>query len=244
MGGLETAGAFLKNSLDWSGPFQKMDELVTAITVNFKTPSLIAQCVESFILCYPGVPYIVVDNGGCAESLAELERISARHSSVRPVRNEQNIGHGAALDQGAKLASTKYVFTLDSDAKVIKHGFLEAMVERFRVDPLLFAVGWMRYVGDTGVATPHQEMRHGKPCIHPYAMMFDRESYFQLPQFDQSGAPTAPTMFIAVARGFHLESFPIEQFIWHKTAGTRGMFGGRWIVPTDSKPGPWASQPI
>jgi glycosyltransferase involved in cell wall biosynthesis len=208
---------------------------VTVITVNFKTPKLIEECISSFKLIYPDLRYIVIDNGGCDESLEILEAIE----SIELIENFENIGHGPALHQGILLSTTKYVFTLDSDTEVFWGGFIELMLEMFESDPALFATGWLRHVNASGVAG-----KSGYPYIHPCASLVDREKYLAVPPYTHAGAPAVQTMIEAIMEGYHLRDFPVFEYIDHKVAGTRGMFGGRWHVCTDAEPGEYEWKPI
>lgn len=207
---------------------------VTVITANFKTPELIEGCVLSFRSFYPHLRYIVIDNGGCAESLRVLRKIG----DIELVENEENVGHGPALHQGVSMSTTRYIFTLDSDTTTRKGGFLERMVSMFEGDPRLFALGWLRHVNDGGVAGGSH------PYVHPCASLVDREKYLTLPPYTHTGAPATQTMIEAVEAGYHLEDFPIFEYVDHKVAGTRGKFGGKWHVATDTEPGEYRWRPI
>lgn len=211
---------------------------VTAITVNFKTPELIEKCISSFQSFYENLRYIIIDNGGCVRSLRALWDIECIES-IKLIRNPENVGHGPALHQAILLSTTKYVFTLDSDTITRKSGFLEAMLTQFHEDPDLFATGWLRYTNESGVASPHQELKRGMKYVHPYACLLDREKYHELHPFIHSGAPATRLMCSAVEAGYHLESFPVDEYIDHKIAGTRGKFSGQCKVPTDREPGKW-----
>jgi len=218
-------------------------ENVTIITVNFKTPTLLQDCVTSVLSNYPGVPYILIDNGGCDVSLA-LVRKYARKPNFTTIENTTNRFHGPALNQGVQIATTPYIFTLDSDTKVIKSGFLELMLAEFESDPDLFAIGWLRYTNAQGVASPKQHLKRGMEYIHPYACLMDAAKLRTLPSFLPSGSPATRMMAAASMKGYHLKSFPIEKYVWHKIAGTRGIFEGRYRPPTDSKPVKWRKHKI
>lgn len=217
---------------------------VTIVTVNFKTPSLLKACVSSVLAHYPNIPYILVDNGGCKESKSTVKGYD-RLPNFTTILNDKNKYHGGGMNQGVRIAETRYVFTLDTDTKVLKPGFLEAMQKRFEEDELLFALGWLRYTNAQGVASPKQELKRGMKYIHPYACMLDRKKFLRLPaRFLAAGAPSTRVMAAANKKGYHLESFPIEKYIWHQIAGTRGRFGGRYLVPTDTPLTKWRKHRI
>jgi len=220
-----------------------LQDKITVISVNFKTPALIRDCVSSLRAFYPSVPYILLDNGGCVESLVTIRDLGKKHR-VLTIENGQNIGHGPGLHRGITHASTPYVFLLDSDTRVEKGGFLEKMLALFENDPKLLAAGWLRYVNASGVAGPKQELKRGMPYVHPYACLLDREKYLRLPTFINSGAPATRLMSAVRRKGLHLVSFPIEEYVWHKVAGTRGCFGGECRVPTGMKKTKWRKHRI
>lgn len=118
---------------------------ITALTVNFKTPDLIHDCLTSFRQYYPNIPYIVVDNGGCEQSIEILHKLQSNDSNLTIIENDKNIGHGLALNLGLLRITTRFVFLLDSDTKVERGGFLEKMLELFDDDNMLFAAGWLRH---------------------------------------------------------------------------------------------------
>jgi len=210
---------------------------ITVIIVNFKTPNLVKDAITSFMKCYPNVQYILIDNGGCEESLGVLRGFE-KESNVLLVENDQNIGHGFALNLGFELANTEYVFTLDSDTRVEQCGFLEAMISRFEKFSNLFAIGWLRYVNENGVA--NKKHKTGLPYVHPHAALYKRDLFFQMEPFDDSGAPSILLMKDVQRLGLRLEDFPVHSYIWHKVAGTRGIFRGQYKnIPTDRKPEKW-----
>lgn len=220
-----------------------VNQSITIVTVNFKTPLLLKESVSSVLAHYPGIPYVLVDNGGCSESLRVVRELGGR-PHVTVVENSQNVFHGPGMNRGIARVTTPYVFTLDSDTKVLKGGFLELMLAEFEKDPLLFAIGWMRYVNSQGVASPKQHLKRGMEYIHPFAALMDREKFLTLPSFLPAGSPATRTMAAAKNKGYHLKPFPIEKYIWHKVAGTRGLFRGRYTPPTNSVPGKWRKHRI
>lgn len=219
-----------------------LSESVTTITVNFKTPELTYDAVKTFKTFYPDVPYVLVDNGGCLKSLA-LGRRMAHKNWVHFVSNSKNVGHGLALNQGLALVETPYAFLLDSDTVTNTGGFLEQMLAEFE-DEAVFAVGWLRYVNNSGVAYRGSKGGMGMPYIHPYACLLDVEKFHSLCPFVDTGAPAIRLMRKALAGGFKLLGFPVEDYVWHKVAGTRGLFKGDCHPNTSALPGTWHRRAI
>ncbi len=216
-------------------------ENITAVTVNFKTPDLVYDCVNSFRQYYPDVKHIVVDNGGCGESLKLLKKLQ-RKDLLTLLENAENVGHGPALNQGIAIVETPYVFLLDSDTKTKKGGFLEHMLALFD-DAKLFACGWLRQVNiKSGVAyrkVGSKTPRGGLAYIHPYACLMDVAKFKRGRGFAKRGAPALEPMLDAKNNGYNVASYPVENYIWHKEAGTRGLFKGRFTPKTSEKPGTW-----
>lgn len=219
-------------------------ELVTAVTVNFKTPDLTTEAVESFKSFYD-IGYILIDNGGDLVSLAACRKLANKHDLLL-VSNHRNIGHGRALNQAISLVDTPYVFTLDSDTRTEKGGFLEGMLELFREHWDLFATGWLRYVNEvSGVAHPSQGAKQGQPYIHPYAALLNVQKFRSCRPFADRGAPAIELMVDATQnKGFTVADYPVDEYIWHKVAGTRGMFLGNCKPKTDEKPREWKRRGI
>jgi glycosyltransferase involved in cell wall biosynthesis len=218
---------------------------ITALTINFKTPDLVYDALNTFRNYNPDVAHLVIDNGGCEASERRLSKMHDKEL-ITLVKNTENVGHGLAVNQGIALIETPYVFLLDSDTRTEQGGFLEKMLERFEADPLLFAVGWLRKVGKTGVAYRDQSKAPADALgyVHPYACLLDVEKFRGLRPFNRSGAPALETMYDARERGYHVEDFPIQDYIWHKVAGTRGLYGGRFQIGTHEPPGKWTRRPI
>ena len=209
---------------------------ITAVTVNYRTPDLLRDCITSFANSYPNVTHIVIDNGECEESVEVVNELGAVL-----VQSHTNIGHGPALDLGIRLVSTTHVLTLDSDTKLKAGGFLELMLAEFDANPNLFALGWLRFTNAAGVAGLSKA---GFPYIHPYASLLNVEKYVTLAPFIGQGAPAVNTMQDAVTKGYDLMDFPVQRYIDHKESGTRGHFGGVFKIAPGSKMMEWKKYKI
>lgn len=175
----------------------------------FKTPRLLERCVGSLREHYPRVRLVLVDDGSRDEA-TEVALGMADDRTVVVIR-EDNRGHGAALNDGLARVETPYAFTLDSDVTVERGGFLEAMREWFEADPLLFAVGELVEVHDQPI------------YVRPPAMMMDAGKFRELgARFILHGAPALPVMVAANKAGYHVEDFPVLEYVnKHKGSGTR-----------------------
>jgi GT2 family glycosyltransferase len=207
---------------------------VTAVCVNFRTPEQFETAVTTFRRCYPDIPMILIDNAGCERSADVLQDLAVGVSNIEPIWNERNVGHGPALHQAAQMAETRFLFTLDSDTRTEGCGFVEQMLKMFEKDKKLLATGCLRHTNRNGVEwSKHEGRTH--PYIHPYAAIYDLEWYFQFTPFVHRGAPAVQLCHDAEAAGLHFKAFPINEYVWHREAGTRGWFGGAWDPATDRR---------
>lgn len=205
---------------------------VTAIVVNYKTRELIETCVRSFVKYYPGVLLLLIDNHSQDASAKFCKQFASDHNAVRFFSMPKNVGHGPAMDFGVRLVKTRYFFTLDSDSEMLKRSLLEHMLKRFNKNDNLYAVGWLRYVNEDGVAARGNFNKHKfLPYIHPHAAMFDRWKYVKLPPFAYHGAPCYFNMVGARKAGYAVVDFAnLKQYVKHEIAGTRRMWGGAWDI--------------
>ncbi len=204
----------------------KIEDRVTAVSVNFMTKDFTQDCFESFRFFYPSLPFILVDNGSEDES-TEFIRSVGEGDNVTAIFNERNRGHGFGLDRGIRAAQTPYVFTIDSDCIVLQGGFLELMLVEFESDSLLCALGQTFEIPEYPELYPQQSV------AHPAAMLLDREKYLPLRPFEGSSAPSVNTLIAAqFEHGYHVQSFPtrwtpnppelpIGDYILHICLGTR-----------------------
>lgn len=178
---------------------------VTVVIVNLLTLDLTRTCYGGLRRYYPLVPVIFVDNGSRDESTKYIVA-RGREPNVTAIVNERNLGHGPALHQGTVAAGTRYVFALDSDCEVLRGGFLELMLSRFKEDLKLFMLGRLMW-----------------------ATMFDVETYIFLQRpFKHHGSPAGGAFRHARRQGYRcdFDSFPIGDYVAHAGMGTRRLFGG------------------
>lgn len=103
------------------------------IIVNYKTPDLTRNCLESIISRWPKDLWeiIVVDNGSGDDSARRLE--AEFGADIKLIKNRENLGFARANNQGAKIAGGKYLFFLNSDTTV-NDNFLEDWSRRLSGD--------------------------------------------------------------------------------------------------------------
>lgn len=91
--------------------------LVSVIIVSYNTKELTVKCIKS-VYASKGfkkgqIEIIVVDNGSTDDTIGAIGRSFER---FRLIANTENVGFGAANNQGAQIASGEYLLFLNSDA--------------------------------------------------------------------------------------------------------------------------------
>lgn len=106
-----------------------MEKDLTIIIINYKTPSLLRQCIRSILKCKSQINFelVVIDNNsrdGSAEMVAD-----DFYDVVTSIANKKNIGFPKAVNQGVNIAQkngSKYMLLLNPDITVLP-GSLEKL---------------------------------------------------------------------------------------------------------------------
>jgi len=87
---------------------------VSIIIINYNTFELTTSCIESIYKYTSGISFeiILVDN---ASSECDADKFLERFSSIRIIRNENNVGFSRANNQAISVANGAFVLLLNSD---------------------------------------------------------------------------------------------------------------------------------
>jgi len=104
-----------------------MDLELSIVIVNWNTREPLQNCLYSIYNKPSGVNFevIVVDNASSDDS---LEMVEKKFTSVKIVKNEENLGFAKANNQAIKKAKGKYILLLNPDT-IILNSALDKMVE-------------------------------------------------------------------------------------------------------------------
>src|SRR5262249_22261607 len=109
--------------IDICGLIREMPR-VSVVIVNWKTPELLAGCLNSIIADtrQTDFEFFVVDNASADDSLA---LVSKQFPFVQLIANSENVGFPKACNQAIALATAKYVLLLNPDTLVVADAIAE-----------------------------------------------------------------------------------------------------------------------
>lgn len=96
---------------------------VSIIIVNYNTPDLTIDCIESVRKHSIGVNYeiIIVDNASHDDSVEQIRRRYKKDNFIKIIKCKSNKGFGKANNIGAARARGKYLFLLNSDTVLLNN---------------------------------------------------------------------------------------------------------------------------
>lgn len=120
---------------------------LSIIFVNWNGGRLLAQAVESIVVCPPSVEYevVVVDNASTDDSTSLLRSSEAvkpliDREGLRIIKNKENRGFGCANNQGFAATSAPLVLLLNPDAEITA-GSIDRLIQTVRSDSRVGAAG-------------------------------------------------------------------------------------------------------
>jgi GT2 family glycosyltransferase len=116
-----------------AGAMKGVKPQVSIIVVNWNRRALLEECLKSLERhTLNDYELILVDNGSTDGSLEGLSKF--RIPSMTLVRNSQNYGFGAAVNQGIRLARGQFTALVNNDTALDPH-WLEEMLRTFSQNP-------------------------------------------------------------------------------------------------------------
>jgi GT2 family glycosyltransferase len=198
-----------------------MSKQVRTVVVNYQTPDLLKEAIESFRKYYPQSPLLIIDNGSKDNSREVIEQMRQQTPACTSVLLlDENTYHGPAMHQAMKAVNDDFIFFLDSDTKTIQGGFLEAMQTELEKTENVYGIGLPVTVNKRGFLAVT-----GMTILAPAFMMLRRRLYSKFPPFEHHGQPVLKNFLRAQQMGYTLQSFPIEKYIDHRWRGTASRFG-------------------
>jgi hypothetical protein len=94
---------------------------VSVVIVNYNSGRFLEFCIESVRYSDCSLEIIVVDNASTDESINFLNSFSTSDKLLRVVRNKENRGFSAAINQGVDYSKSEHVLLLNPDCLVLPH---------------------------------------------------------------------------------------------------------------------------
>lgn len=109
--------------------------LVSIIIVNWNGEEFLKNCLESLAnLKYSNWELILVDNGSDDKSIEIFDKKKLSATKKLLIKNPTNLGFAPANNQGAAIASGKYILLLNNDTKITSD-FLNLLVTKLEKSP-------------------------------------------------------------------------------------------------------------
>lgn len=174
--------------------------MIPVLTVNYNTPDLTFNLVQSFRKFYDN-PFFIVD-GSTKELYLELLEKLKGFEAIEIHHFDFNIHHGPGMAYGINQLKSKQILVLDSDVTILKKGFLEDLQNNLPKDA--YGIGDCQFVDEKGwnvgsrkgaIGLRESEMTEGGyRYLHPACMLINREVAIQYEMPIKHGAPMISTM--------------------------------------------------
>jgi len=109
---------------------------LSIVVVSYNTKKLTRQCIETVLNTISGIKYeiIIIDNASSDGSTSVLLDLSKNTKKVGIILNKNNVGFGAANNQGIMESKGRYVLLLNSDT-IMSSEILPQMIEWMDMNP-------------------------------------------------------------------------------------------------------------
>ena len=120
---------------------------ISVIIINYKTPQYVIDCITSLREKTKGITYeiIVVDNDSGDNSVSVLKETFG--NTITLIESDSNLGFGRANNLGAKYATGKYLFLLNSDTLLVNNA-LKILFDYIEHNEKIGVVGGNLYTRD------------------------------------------------------------------------------------------------
>lgn len=165
---------------------------VEAIICNWCTARRTLGAVRSLRKYYPDLPIVIVDDAseksaglfhsfyedGYGKRIFDLDNSKLKKvKNITFVQNDWHMEHGLSLSQGVKASAKPFVWFFDSDARLLKEGQLEKMLEPMG-DKKVYGTGYAE--GHQGAFLHPVCSLWRKEYIDKYQLNFDENDIFSI----------------------------------------------------------------
>ncbi len=206
---------------------------LSVITVTWNAKDQIAEQIKSVFLGFKNISLeeIIVDNGSTDETIGKIKTEIKIKQNIRLIENNKNLGFGAANNQGAKIATGKFLLFLNPDMRV-ENGSLDKMVEWMRRHPEV-GLASCKLVDENGNFNVNAKPRRFPKVWEMVALIFKiphlfpqiLDSYFMSdfnPEIEQE-VPSVRGSFMLMRREVYQKlswAFDPRYYIWFEDVDT------------------------
>ena len=136
----------------------KQETTISFVMPCFNDGDSVEKAVASILdQDLPGIEMIVVNDGSDQDTRQALDRIHAKYPQVNLIHFEKNRGACVARNEGAKVATGKYLSFLPADA-ILYPGMARIWYETLEEFPEYdFLYGGYRFIDEKGEALPNSD---------------------------------------------------------------------------------------
>jgi GT2 family glycosyltransferase len=157
------------SALDWA--IRNLYDRASIIIISYNNLDYTRQCLESILAktIYPNYEVIVVDNNSQPQIKSYLAEMSRKHTQIKVIFNEKNLGFAAANNIGLQQCSeSEYVILLNNDV-VVSRGWLTRLLRHLRTPEIGMVGPVTNWTGN--------EAKIDVPYLHPKDMEPFAEAY-------------------------------------------------------------------
>ena len=112
---------------------------VSVVIVNYNSTKLLNKLIQSSKKIGNIIQeVIIVDNN--SQDLYLIKNLTSDNKKTKIIKNEKNFGFAKAVNQGTKIAKSKYILLLNPDTKIIDKS-IENTLTKIINDPKIAAIG-------------------------------------------------------------------------------------------------------
>ena len=119
---------------------ENMHPEISIVIVGYKSKKYLDACLRSILhqtfYSSQKVEVIFINNGCFDGSIAHIQR---NYRWVSTIRNMKNVGYSAALNQGVKYSSGKYILVMNPDV-ILENDYLEKAYKKMEHDSQIAAI--------------------------------------------------------------------------------------------------------
>ncbi len=200
---------------------------VTFLICQKNTKVLIQLALESLLRFYPDVNILVVDDDSNDDSKLYLQYKELVTPNLKVwYKGEPYRGHGGNLHEAmVNLIETEYVMVMDSDVIIERGGFLEEMLDEFKFDSKLYAIGTLQISSYKNNGGEPENIDDITLYPNPQLSLFHAPTYHELEApFILDGTPLILNAKAAKDAGLKVMYYPTDLYMSHNS-------GSSWTEP-------------